>query len=152
MGGRKNARSISLWSNASRCSSVVIERNSRRSVGKLARSEVRVLGKSLISAAGPKPSTSVLSPARAACLALAMARRACARVKRASSRRRAGRSKLHAPLSANEKRHADLPLQILDLLAKRGLGGVQALRRAGEVQLLRHSDEIAQMSQFHATS
>ena len=61
-------------------------------------------------------------------------------------KRSAGRSELHATLSANEKRRADLLLQILDLLAERGLGGVQALRRAGEVQLLRHSDEIAQMS------
>jgi hypothetical protein len=39
--------------------------------------------------------------------------------------------------------------QLLDLLAKRGLCGVEALGSAGEVQLFGDRDEVPQVAQFH---
>ena len=47
---------------------------------------------------------------------------------------------------------ADLLLELADLLAERRLGHVQPLRRAAEVQLLGDGDEVAKVSELHATA
>jgi hypothetical protein len=62
----------------------------------------------------------------------------------------AGRRELHAPARALEQRHAEGALELPDLLAQPGLGDVQPLGRAPEVQLLGHGDEVAQVTQLDA--
>ena len=54
-----------------------------------------------------------------------------------------------AALRAVEQLHAELGLELADLLADGGLRDVQALRRAPEVQLLGDSDEVPQVAEFH---
>ena len=54
-----------------------------------------------------------------------------------------------APLGAVEETHAQLLLELADLLADRRLGDVQALRRAAEVQFLSDGDEVPEMPKFH---
>src|SRR3954451_9931147 len=53
---------------------------------------------------------------------------------------------------AVEQPHAELLLELADLLADRGLGDVEAIRRTAEVQLLRDRDEVPQVTEFHARS
>jgi DNA-binding transcriptional LysR family regulator len=43
-------------------------------------------------------------------------------------------------------------LELADLIAYRGLGHVQTVGRPAEMQLLGDSDEVAEVSKFHATS
>ena len=48
-----------------------------------------------------------------------------------------------------EQRDTDLGLELPDLLAERGLRGVQPAGGAREAQLLGHGDEVPQVAQFH---
>src|SRR5690349_4117451 len=50
-----------------------------------------------------------------------------------------------------QEHHAELGLELADLLAHRRLGDVQPLCRAAEMQLLGDGDEVAEMSQFHGS-
>ena len=52
----------------------------------------------------------------------------------------------HVALTAIEERDTDLGLQMLDLLAERGLRGVEPLGGASEVQLFGDSHEVTQMA------
>ena len=52
-------------------------------------------------------------------------------------------------LAPDEKLHAQLLLQALDLRRERRLAHVQPLGRPGDVQFLRHNDEIVQRAQIH---
>lgn len=61
----------------------------------------------------------------------------------------AGRGELDGAGGTFEQLQAEFVLEGFDLNAERGLGKMQALGSAPEVQFLRHGDEIAQMSQFH---
>ena len=54
-----------------------------------------------------------------------------------------------APAVAVEQRHAELGLELADLLADARLGEVQAVGGAAEVKLLGDGDERAQLPQFH---
>jgi hypothetical protein len=45
--------------------------------------------------------------------------------------------------------HAELGLELADLLGQRRLGHVQPLRGAAEVTLLGDSDEVPEVSQIH---
>jgi hypothetical protein len=56
---------------------------------------------------------------------------------------------LDAPRGPVQKGFSDLGLEAADLLRKRRLSDMQPRRRAAEVSLLGHRDEIAQMSQLH---
>jgi hypothetical protein len=49
---------------------------------------------------------------------------------------------------AVEKLRADFGFQIADLLAQRGLGDTHAPRRAREIPVFRHGEEVADMSQL----
>lgn len=62
----------------------------------------------------------------------------------------AGVGELDADAVAIEEPGAELLLEGADLAAERGLGDVQPLGGAAEVQLLRHRLKIAQVAQFHA--
>jgi hypothetical protein len=53
-------------------------------------------------------------------------------------------------MRAVQEHHAELGLELADLLAHCRLGDVEPLRRAPEVKLLGDGDEVAEMSQFHA--
>ena len=55
-------------------------------------------------------------------------------------------------LAPDEKLHAQLFLQALDLGGERRLAHIQALGRPGDIQLLRHNDEIVQRAQIHFIS
>ena len=63
--------------------------------------------------------------------------------------RGAGRGEGDAAVGAVEQPHAQLCLELADLLADGGLRHVQALGGAAEVQLLRDRDEVPQVSQLH---
>ena len=56
---------------------------------------------------------------------------------------------LRSVRNAVEQLDADFALQIADLLGKRGLADAQMLSGAGEVALLGHGQEIADMPKFH---
>src|SRR6478672_8840317 len=58
---------------------------------------------------------------------------------------------LHPAWNALEQRHADLTLEVTDLPAQWRLRDPQALGGAAEVGLLGHRDEVAEMSELHAT-
>ncbi len=62
---------------------------------------------------------------------------------------RAGRGQLHAAGGADQQRHPELGLECADLLGQRGLGDVQSLRGAAEVQFLGDGAEVPQVTQFH---
>ena len=62
---------------------------------------------------------------------------------------RAGLGEGDAAVGAVEQPHAELGLELADLLADRRLRHVQALRGAAEMQLLRDRDEVPQVSQLH---
>jgi hypothetical protein len=51
--------------------------------------------------------------------------------------------------ASDEKRGAELGLEVLHLLAERGLRHVQALCGAGEVSLAGDFDEVAELVEFH---
>ena len=51
-------------------------------------------------------------------------------------------------LGALEQHDAKSTLQLLDLLRERGRADAQALGGAGEMQLLGHGDEVAEVSEF----
>ena len=53
-------------------------------------------------------------------------------------------------LRALEQLHAELALEVADLLADGGLGDVQPLGGAAKVQFLRDGDEVSEVAQFHA--
>ena len=55
-----------------------------------------------------------------------------------------------APAGTAEQGRADLSLERFDLLAQRRLGDAKATGGPGEVQLLRHRPEIAEVTQFHS--
>ena len=61
-----------------------------------------------------------------------------------------GVGQLDAARRPMEERRAQLVLELADLGAERLLGEVQPSRRAGEVQLLGHGDERAQVTQLEA--
>ena len=63
---------------------------------------------------------------------------------------RAGGGQLHAAAVALEQRHAQLRLELADLLTQRRLGDVQTLGRTPEVRLLRDRDEVAEVAELHA--
>ena len=63
--------------------------------------------------------------------------------------RRARRRERHAAAVAVKERDPELGLQRAHLLADAGLGHVQALGRAAEVQLLGHHHERPQLTQLH---
>lgn len=46
---------------------------------------------------------------------------------------------------AGEQLHIQLPLHVADVVAQRLLGDIQPLGSPGDVQLLRHHEEILQM-------
>ena len=52
-------------------------------------------------------------------------------------------------MGAVEEPHAELGLELADLLADGRLRHVQALGGAAEMQLLRDRDEVPQVSQLH---
>ena len=52
------------------------------------------------------------------------------------------------PAGAVEQRDPDLVLKLLDLPAQRRLGDMQPFRRAREVPLPRHRDEVAELPRF----
>ena len=54
-----------------------------------------------------------------------------------------------APAVAVKQRHAELGLELADLLADARLREMQAVGRAAEVKLLGDGDERAQLPQFH---
>jgi len=58
----------------------------------------------------------------------------------------------HPPLGALEQAHAEFVLQVADLHAERGLPDMYAFGCAGEVELLGHGNEIAQVTQFHLST
>ncbi len=55
----------------------------------------------------------------------------------------------HLPARPLEERIADLLLQFADLLAERRLRDMQRLRRPREMLMIRDSDEIREVTQFH---
>ena len=57
----------------------------------------------------------------------------------------AGIGQAHRPGAAFDQGDAQFLLQLLDLAAQRRLGDVEPLRRAREVLLVRHGDEVAQV-------
>jgi len=61
----------------------------------------------------------------------------------------ARRRQQHGAGCSIEQLHAEFLFEIFDLRTQRRLRHAQSLRRAPEVQCLRHRHEIAQMSQFH---
>jgi hypothetical protein len=61
----------------------------------------------------------------------------------------AGFGQLDAACQAAEQRGAHFLLQMADLQAERRLLDAEAFGGAGEVQFLRHGDEIAKMPEFH---
>jgi len=61
----------------------------------------------------------------------------------------AGLGEAHLPAAAVEQRHAQLFLQLLDLVRQGRLRHVQALGGPGEVEGLRDGVEVAQVAQFH---
>jgi hypothetical protein len=56
----------------------------------------------------------------------------------------------HRAAVAQEDALAELGLEPADLLADRRLGDPQPLRRAREVRLLGHGDEIGELTELHA--
>src|SRR3569623_260151 len=58
-------------------------------------------------------------------------------------------SERHASAVSLQEGNAKLLFQLADLPAQRGLRHMQNLRRAGEIQLARHSGEVAELAQFH---
>src|SRR6185369_11294221 len=62
---------------------------------------------------------------------------------------RARVGELDAALVAVEEAHAELLLELADLLADRRLGDVQPLRGAAEVPLFGGSDEVPEVSELH---
>src|SRR4029079_3689838 len=57
-----------------------------------------------------------------------------------------------AAMRAVQQQHAELGLELADLLAHCRLSDVQPLRRAPGVQLLGDGDEVSEMSQFHVST
>ena len=62
----------------------------------------------------------------------------------------AGIGQRHVMTAAIEQGDANRHLELANLLAERGLRGVQAAGGAREVQLLGHRHEVPQMPQFHS--
>jgi hypothetical protein len=58
----------------------------------------------------------------------------------------AGRGEVDTPGGAMKQVHAELGLELADLLGQRRLGHVQPLRGAAEVTLLGDSDEVPEVS------
>jgi hypothetical protein len=56
-----------------------------------------------------------------------------------------GRGELDLPRRADQQRHPQVVLELLDLLRERRLGDVQARRGPSEVALLAHRDEVAEV-------
>ncbi|ANZ41521.1 hypothetical protein BBK82_41800 [Lentzea guizhouensis] len=61
----------------------------------------------------------------------------------------AGAGELDLAGGAVQQGHAELGLQLLDLLGQRRLGHVQAFGGAAEVPFLGDGDEVAQVAEFH---
>lgn len=59
------------------------------------------------------------------------------------------RCELDMPPDAAQQVHLELGFEIPNLLAEGRLGGVQAVRRAAEMELLRDRDEVAKVPQLH---
>nr|WP_228782432.1 hypothetical protein [Nocardia abscessus] len=62
---------------------------------------------------------------------------------------RAGLGRRDRAAATVEQWQAEFALQLTDLRAEPRLGQVQPGRRAGEVRLLGHGDEVAKLPQFH---
>ncbi|MPM46789.1 hypothetical protein SDC9_93495 [bioreactor metagenome] len=58
----------------------------------------------------------------------------------------------HLARATDQQHHPQRVLQAADLLAQRGLRGIEALGGAGEVQLFSDRDEITQTSEVHQNS
>ncbi len=71
-------------------------------------------------------------------------------VLRGGQQRRSGVGRRHTAPVVREQLDGQHPFECPDLPAEPGLGNVQPLRRAAEMQLFGDHDEIAQMPQFHA--
>ena len=71
-------------------------------------------------------------------------------VARLLEQRDAGGGERDAALGAVEQLDSELLLELAYLLAHRGLGHVEALGGAAEVQFLGHGDEVPQMTEFHS--
>ena len=63
----------------------------------------------------------------------------------------ASRCQSHISRIAVEQPNADSFFQLADLLAERGLADTKHFRRASEMQLVRDTPEISEMSDFDAT-
>jgi hypothetical protein len=61
----------------------------------------------------------------------------------------AGVGQRHVMPAPIEQGDTDFRFELADLLAQRGLRGVEARGGAGEIQLVRHGHEVPQMTQFH---
>jgi hypothetical protein len=61
----------------------------------------------------------------------------------------AGAGQAHAARGALEQHHAELFVQLLELQGKRGLGQVQALRRARKIAFPRQGDEGPDQVEVH---
>lgn len=66
-------------------------------------------------------------------------------LEKSSSRRR----KLHPPAGPHKESGFELPLEIADLLAERGLRNPEPVRRGGEAQFFGDGHEITQVPQLH---
>jgi len=61
----------------------------------------------------------------------------------------AGIGQRHEMTAAIEQRNANRHLELANLLAERGLRGIESVGGTREVQLVGHRHEVPQMPQFH---